>query len=307
MGLDKLKPPRPDRDKPVDPQLGDLRAFAAVHESGSFSRAAAALGISQPTVSIRIQNLEDHLGFKLIDRKQGSALTEMGRPVYASVKQILAQIDAFGATARGLEELKTGHLRIGFSTPPQAMALIGAYRQAVPGVRLSLRQSDTWSLLENLRQSVIDLAIMTMATPPSEKFSYVLLEKQRLAAMLPTGHALEGIGPVPWRRLFEERILLRRAPSMTFTQIEREAADHGLSLDPFLELPSREAIKEAVACGLGVGIAFASEIGSDSRIATVEIADAERANAVYVVGPEDLGGLPAIAEFMSIARSAAFE
>ena len=288
---------------PGDPQLADLRAFAAVHEAGSFSRAAQVLGISQPTVSIRLQNLEEFLGFKVIDRRNGAALTEMGRPIYGRVKQILAQVDAFGATARGLEGLQAGYLRIGFSTPPQAMGLIGRFRHANPGVQLGLSQSNTWSLLDALRKSEIDIAIMTMSAPPSEQFSSVLLERQRLAAMVPAGHAMAGQGAVTWRRLFEEPILLRGAPSMTFTQVEREAAQHGLALDPFLELPSREAIREAVASGLGVGLAFASEIGADHRIAVCEIEDAEEANSVYVVGPAELDGLPAIASFMDIARN----
>ncbi len=286
----------------ADPQLADLRAFAAVHETGSFSRAAQVLGISQPSVSIRLQNLEDYLGFKLVDRRPGAALTEIGRPIYGHVKQILAQVDAFGAAGRGLKGLQAGYLRVGFSTPPQAMALIGRFRQANPAVRLGLSQSNTWSLLDALKKSEIDIAIMTMSGPPSEQFSCVLLERQRLAAMVPAGHLLAGQGKVTWRRVFEEPILLRGAPSMTFTQVQREAAQHGLALDPFLELPSREAIREAVASGLGVGLAFASEIGFDHRIAVCEIEDAEEVNSVYVVGPADLGGAPAIAAFMELAR-----
>lgn len=286
-----------------DPQLADLRAFAAIHETGSFSRAAQGLGISQPTVSIRLQNLEEYLGFKLIDRRPGAALTEMGRPIYGRVKQILAQLDAFGAAARGLEGLQAGYLRIGFSTPPQAMDLIGRFRRANPGVRLGLSQSNTWSLLDALKKSEIDIAIMTMSGPPPEQFSFALLERQRLAAMVPAGHALAAQEKVSWPRLFEEPILLRGAPSMTFTQVEREAARHGLALDPFLELPSREAIREAVAAGLGVGLAFASEIGADHRIGICQIEDAEEANAVYAVGPAELGGVPAIAAFMEIARA----
>ena len=286
-----------------DPQLADLRAFAAVHETGSFSRAARLLGISQPSVSIRLQNLEEHLGFKLLDRRPGAALTEMGRPIYGRAKQILAQVDAFGAAARGLESLQAGYLRVGFSTPPQAMALVGQFRRANPGVRMGLSQSNTWSLLDALKKAEVDIAIMTMSGPPSEQFSSVLLEHQRLAAMVPVGHRLDRQGKVTLRQLFEEPILLRGAPSMTFTQVEREAAQQGLALDPFLELPSREAIREAVASGLGVGLAFASEIGLDHRIAVCEIEDAEEANSVYVVGPADLGGVPAIAAFMEIARA----
>lgn len=301
--MGRIKPLLPSESRPGDPQLADLRAFAAVHECGSFSKAAQILGTSQPTVSIRLQNLEDFVGFKLIDRRSGAALTEMGRPIYGRVKQILAQVDAFGATARGLEGLQAGYLRIGFSTPPQAMALIGRFRHANPGVRLELSQSNTWSLLEALKKSEIDIAIMTMSGPPSDQLSGVLIERQKLAAMVPAGHALATQGKVRWQRLFEEQVLLRGAPSMTFTQVEREAAQHGLALDPFLELPSREAIREAVACGLGVGLAFASEIGSDHRIAVCEIEDAEVANSVYVVGLVELEGQPAIAAFIEIAQA----
>ena len=290
------------RVTPTDPQVSDLRAFAAIHETGSFSRAAIKIGITQPTVSIRLRNLEDYLGFKLIDRQRGSALTPMGQLVLARVKQVLAQLDAFGITARGLEDLSLGLLRIGFSTPPQALALIGAFRRKIPGVDLNLSQSNTWTLTEQLKRNEIDVAIMTLAALPSEQFSGVLLEHQTLAAMVPAGHDLDGSGPVSWARVFKEPLLLRKAPSLTLTQIEREAAKHGHALEPFLELPSREAIKEAVAAGIGIGLAFASEIGRDARISKVEIADAETVNAVYAVGPAELSGLPAIAAFLDCAR-----
>ena len=287
---------------PTDPQVADLRAFAAIHETGSFSRAAIKLGITQPTVSIRLRNLEEYLGFKLIDRQQGSALTPMAQPVLSQVKLVLAQLDAFADTARGLDDLRMGLLRVGFSTPPQAMELIGRFRQQIPGVELSLLQSDTWTLIDHLKHNKIDVAIMTMAAPPSDQFSGVLVEHQTLAAMVPAGHDLDGTNPVSWTRILDEPLLLRRAPSLTLTQIEREAAKHGLSLDPFLELPSREAIKEAVAAGIGIGLAFASEIGRDVRIAKVEIAGAETVNAVYVVGRAELISLPAIAAFLDCAR-----
>lgn len=289
------------RTRAPETQTSDLRAFAAVVEHGSFSRAAEALGISQPTISQRLQNLEQHLGLKLVERRRGAVPTEMGQRLYTHARRLLTELDGFEAAARELEGLRRGHLRVGFSTPPFAMTLLGRFRRVQPAVRLSLVQGTTFDLQEKLLRSEIDAAVMTLMAPPAEPLAHVRLAPQRLAAVVPAGHPLAGGGPVPWARIVTEPILLRRKPSVTHAQIEAELRARDLALDAFLELPSREAVKEAVAEGLGVGLAFASEIGRDARIAAVEIADADAACAVYVATQPEIRGLPAVAAFLDIA------
>ena len=297
--------PAPPRGKTGDIQTADLRAFVAVIEHTSFSRAGTALGISQPTVSIRLQNLEEFLGLRLIDRRKGVVLTEMGRSLYNRARQLLTQMDGFEASARELRELESGNLRLGFSTPPFALELMGRFRNAHPQVQVSLTQSNTWGLIDQLKQSDIDVAVMTMVDAPPEDLSTVRLAHQRIAAMVPASHRLARRGKTTWAELSCAPLVVRKPPSVTYTQIEAETSAHDATLDVFLSLPSREAVKEAVAAGLGIGLAFGSEIGEDSRIKGVEITDAATNCAVYVATLNDIRGLPAVAALMSVAREMA--
>jgi len=280
----------------------DLRAFVAVVEQESFSKAARALGISQPTVSLRLQNLESSLGLRLIDRRQGSRPTETGRGLYNQARRALTELDALETFARELGALQRGVLRVGASTLPVAMSLIGAFRAAHPGVDLQVSQGNTFSLLDGLKRSDIDVAIMTLLEPPGAPFTTEAICRQRLSAIVPADHPLADAGSVTWAELLREDLVVRARPSMTYTQIEAELAARGAALDAPLELPSREAVKEAVAAGFGIGLAFATEIGNDRRIAAVEITDADETAFVHVVALQDVTGLPAVANFLDIAR-----
>ena len=289
--------PKATRD--VSPN--DLRAFVAVVEHESFSKAALAIGISQPTVSLRLQNLENSLGLRLIDRRQGSRPTETGRGLYNQARRALTELDVLEAFAHELGELQRGVLRVGASTLPVAMSLIGAFREAHPGVDLQVSQGNTFSLLDGLKRSDIDVAIMTLLEPPGAPFTTEAVCRQRLSAIVPADHPLADTHVVTWTRLLREKLIVRARPSMTYTQIEAELAARGAALDDPFELPSREAVKEAVAAGFGVGLAFATEIGDDRRIAAVEITDADETASVHVVALQDVSGLPAVANFLDIA------
>ena len=289
------------RTSDLSPQ--DLRAFVAVVAQRSFSRAARLLGISQPTVSLRLQNLETQLGLRLIDRRQGSTPTATGQGLYNQARRALTELDALDSFAREIGALEQGELRIGFSTPPVALSLIGAFRAAHPGVRMHLSQSNTFGLLERLRRSEIDVAVMTLRDAPEPPFTATPICRQRLVAMVQADHALARAGRVTWEEVVAEPLLVRAPPSMTHTQLDAELTARGLTLKPALELPSREAVKEAAAAGLGLGLVFDSELGADRRLAALTITDADDAAATCVVALQDIAGLPAIASFLDIARA----
>jgi DNA-binding transcriptional LysR family regulator len=299
--------PAGGRRRAADLNPQDLRAFVAVVEQKSFSRAAQLLGISQPTVSLRLQNLETQLGLRLINRRQGSVPTTAGRGLYNQARRALTELDALDSFAREVEALEQGELRIGFSTPPVALALIRAFREVHPRIRMQLSQGNTFGLLDRLLRSEIDVAIMTLREAPETRFTTALLRRQRLAALVPAAHPLAGAVSVTWERVVQEPLLVRAPPSMTHTQIEAELTARGLPLLPALELPSREAVKEASACGLGLGLVFDTETGADRRLATLTISDADHAAAMHVVALQDIAGLPAIAGFLDMARKLALE
>ena len=286
------------RARSADIPIAELRAFSAVVEHGGFSRAAEALAISQPTVSLRLQSLEEHLGLRLLDRRSGVTLTEPGRELYNRARQILTQIDQFDATAGDLRALRSGRLRVGFSTPAYAMPALGRLRRAHPDLALALGAGNTASLIAEIEACAIDAAIMTLRAPPAG-LSARLIAEQELAVLLPA----ETTAPtaLDWDDLARATVIIREKGSMTRALFEESAERAGARCERLLEAPSREAVREAVAAGLGLGIVLGGEAGGDAMLSAAPIAGAAARGGVYVAAAPDARALPAVAALFEAA------
>ena len=116
--------------------IGALKAFVTVVDQGSFSRAAAVLGVSQPNISNQINALEQICGVRLLNRRtQNQNLTDAGRELYTRARLVISRVDDFEMTANLFSGLKRGRMSIGFSTPPATMQLISQFRRNLSGYR----------------------------------------------------------------------------------------------------------------------------------------------------------------------------
>ena len=282
----------------------DLRAFVFVIEYGSFSRAAAELGLSQPTVSLRLRHLEERLGLRLLERRHGVVLTPVGRGLYNRARQVLAQLERFERSAEDLAQLRDGRLRVGISTPRFAMRLLGRFRALHPAVSLDLSLGNSDTLLTRLQRAEIDAALMTLRAPPEEG-AHVLIAEQSAVALLSADDPLAAGESVAPAALAGRPLLLRERGSMTRSLSEDMFEAAGVALRNFIEVPSREAMKEAVATGLGCGVLLSGEGGEDRRLVTRPLAGAPVAGGVYLCAEADTEMLPAVAALFDLARAGA--
>ena len=141
-----------------------LYIFHAVASHGSFSRAAQALGITQPAVSIQIQELERSMGVTLLHRRsRGVRVTEIGETVLAYAQQIFSLSDKLLETVQELEDLKSGHLTVGASTTPGEFILpsaIGGFRRSFPGIHAELVIGNTRTIIQRLLTREMDLGMV---------------------------------------------------------------------------------------------------------------------------------------------------
>lgn len=284
--------------------LSEIEAFIAVVDCASFSMAARRLGLSQPTVSQRVQALESAYGLKLIERRKGIALTltRAGRRIYDGARQVLARAVDLERVARELGEAERGEMVVGFSTPALAMPVIARLLAAHPRIGVSFRTGNTSELLAQLAACEIDAGVMTMERPPMELRS-ALLAEQRLLACVPARHAWVRGEPPGLQELARCRLILREEGSLTREIFERACGDAGVVLADVMCLPSRESVKEAVAAGLGVGIVLAGEMGDDRRLASVPIEGIKGAGGVYAVARPDTAGLPLVEAFFTACKA----
>ena len=141
-----------------------LYIFYAVASHRSFSRAAEALDITQPAVSIQVQELENALGVTLFHRRaRGIRITEVGETVFAYAQQIFSLSSKLVETVREMQDLSTGHLTLGASTTPGEFVLplaVGQFRQVYPGIQVELVIANTRSIIQRVLRGEMDLGMV---------------------------------------------------------------------------------------------------------------------------------------------------
>jgi len=286
--------------------LNELEAFVAVVEQGSFSRAALWLGLSQPTVSQRVQTLESGCGLRLLDRGQGVRLTASGREIYNKARAVLTGARDIESTARELGAMARGRLKVGFSTPSVAMRVISRLKAEHHAIDITARAGNTPELLRMIAACEIDVGVTTLLEVP-DGIRARLIASQRPLLCVAADAPLAKRRTVPLTELTSYTLILREDGSLTRHVIETACETAALVLQPPLVMPSREAVKEAAAAGLGVGVVLSGEMGSDTRLAAIEISDCTSAGSVYAVGLSETKGLPLVDAFFDACAETAMD
>jgi LysR family hydrogen peroxide-inducible transcriptional activator len=191
--------------------LKQLRYLDAVARHGHFRKAAAHCAVSQPALSMQIQDLEQELGVQLVERRrQGAQLTEAGREVVRRAQRILNEVRDIGDFARQCREPLSAPLRFGVipTVAPYVLpALLPLARTDYPHLVLQVRETHTLQLLAELKEGTLDLILLALPVEHPEIETLRLIEDRFLLAM-PPGRKLRGrVRATP--ELFEhDRLLL---------------------------------------------------------------------------------------------------
>lgn len=260
--------------------LNALRLFAAVVEHHGFSRAADAVHVSQPAVSKAVRELERKAGVPLLERGgrgvRGVRLTEAGVALYARARRIFSEERAAEEELRAQRGVELGTLRIGASTTIATYLLpelLAAFDRLHPGVELLVASLNTRAVVERLLEYELDVALVE--GPVGAAGVEVLpWREDRLVVIAAAAHRLVGRG-VEASELARERLLVREPGSGT--RAVGEAALGALGVEPArtLELGSTEAIKRAVAAGLGVAIVSRAALDAELELGTLAMLDVE--------------------------------
>jgi len=176
-------------------ELRHLRYFAAVAEEENVSRAALRLHVSQPALSRQIRDLEDELGFPLLERSAKSVrLTDVGRIFYDEARAVLRRADEAVKVARAAAEGSHGELRVGYApslTPHILPPALRAFQSLAPGLRVALHDLSTGEMIERLQDGRLQIAFLVQ--PSSRMLRALRFEKLadvRLCLAVSPGHRL---------------------------------------------------------------------------------------------------------------------
>lgn len=281
--------------------LAQLRAFHAVAVHGGFSAAAQELGISQPAVTQHIKAIEESAGTRLFNRQSGrTELTPDGQDLWPMIRQVVLQLDTIGLTLNRNRHLVGGHLALGVCAPHLVMPLIGRFRRDYPTIKLRLSLQNSGRLLELVAEHAVDLALVSLRRPAAGFVCHRLVT-QRVLLLVPSGHRWAKRRSIAAKDLAGAAIVGREAGSMTRQLFEEGLAEHGVACPPDLVFEGREAVKEAVAAGLGLGYVLDHELGSDTRLAGVRIAGSGFQAAEYLVSSEAAARMGAVEAFVRLA------
>ncbi|WP_285428372.1 LysR substrate-binding domain-containing protein [Pseudomonas sp. lyk4-R2A-8] len=252
--------------------LFQLRAFDAVAREGSFTRAAARLFISQPAVTGHIKALEEHYQIPLLRRTARRVeLTEEGARLAAITRAIFGLVDEAQALLEANRQLLSGRLEVAADGPHLVMPMIASLRERYPGITVNLRLGNAQETLAALLAEHADVAVLT-EVEPRHGVHLQLLGESHICALVPAGHPWAGLSEGIGLEQLNEVIMVLREPG-SITRRTFDAACQAADVHPkvLLELDSREAVTEAVAAQLGVGVVSSLETSPDPRVRAVPI------------------------------------
>ena len=232
-----------------------LETFATVARLGSFSRAAEALHLTQPAVSIQIRQITESIGLPLFEQSgREIRLTAAGQELLRTARELDDSWNRFESAVDALKGLKKGRLRVALVTTAKYFLprMLGAFCQRYPDIEIELEVANRARIIERLRANEDDLYIMSFPPEELDVVATPFLDNP-LVVVAPAAYPLPA-GPLSLADLAPHPFLLRETGSGTRKAVDRHLAANGLTLKVKLALGSNEAIRDLVASGMGLAI-----------------------------------------------------
>jgi aminoethylphosphonate catabolism LysR family transcriptional regulator len=278
-----------------------LRAFHAVASHGSFTRAAESLGVTQPTLSAQVKFLEEAYGVALLDRRgRGVAATGLGEQLLDITRRLFLLEEEADELLSRARDLTAGHLRVAAGGPYYAVPLLAAFGARHPAVHISLSIGNSEEVLDALVHYRADVAVIS-DLEPDPRLESIPYAEHRLVVFVPRKHLWARSRGIRLRDLDGQPMVLRETGSMTRRLFERATAKAKVKPRVIMEIESREAVSEAVAAGLGIGVVSEAEFGHDERLAAVPVIDVTMLTREYVVCLKERRRLRIVATFLAEA------
>ncbi len=270
--------------------LHQLKVFEAVARHSSFTRAAEELFLTQPTVSMQVKQLAKAAGLPLFEQVgKRLYLTEAGKELYITCREIFERMSRFEIAIADLKGLKQGSLRLAVVTTAKYVIprLLGPFCQRYPGIDVSLTVTNHERVIDNLLDNRDDLYILSQ-TPSDLDVSIHPFLANPLVALAWRDHPLSQEKNISLKRLAEEPFIMREPGSGTRQAVQSLFEAANLDLRVKLDLGSNEAIKQAIAGGLGISVLSLHTLaleGPNSQLAVLDVEGLPIQHHWYVVHP----------------------
>lgn len=240
----------------IQATLHQLKVFETVARLGSFTKAAEELYITQPTVSSQVKQLTQAVGLPLFEQigKQ-LYLTAAGRELSATCHDIFEQLDNFEMKVADLKGMKQGKLRLAVVTTAKYFVprVLGSFCQKYPGIDVSLQVNNHQEIICRMQDNLDDLYILSQPPEDLDLCAEPFLDNP-LVVVARRDHPLAKQRNIPIKQLTGEAFIMREPGSGTRKAVQNLLDKHKVKVQVRLELGSNEAIKHAIAGGLGISV-----------------------------------------------------
>ncbi|MCE5282158.1 MAG: LysR family transcriptional regulator [Deltaproteobacteria bacterium] len=251
--------------------LHQLWVFYHVARHGSFSRAANALFLSQPSVSNQVKRLEEVYGIRLFERAGKTRLTRAGEVLFTYAERIFTLAREAESAIEALKRTRGGKITISAGNTLGAYYLpdiIARFRQRHPRTEIRMTAGYTQSVVEDVLASRSDLGLIGQSVDHPNLVQLPLWEEE-LVLVVPPGHPFARRRSVPVSRLQDESLILSERGSGVRTVTDGLFARAGVSPRIAMELGENEAVKRAVASGQGITVISAKAVKEELEAGTL--------------------------------------
>lgn len=294
--------------------LRRLEVFVKVAELGSFSRAAEALFLTQPTVSEHVRGLEEDLGLQLLDRLgRGAVPTPAGEVLLGYASRILVLMREARQAIDQFQGRLSGELVMGGSTIPGEYvlpALIGQFKAKYPDISISLRVGSSRQVSEWVEEGRVEIGVVG-ARPASRALQARELMADEMVIVVPADHPWNGRTGVMLADVRTQPLILRERGSGTREALERALAAAGTELGAFRiagEMGSTQAVKQAVRAGVGIAMISRRAVEDECRarlLWCLKVRDLNVTRAFHLVTHRDRTRSPLAQAFLEFVESQA--
>ncbi len=257
--------------------LHQLKVFETVARHGSFTRAAEELSITQPTVSSQVKQLTKAIGLPLFEQIGKSLyLTDAGRELLSTCQDIFERLNNFQMTVADLKGMKQGKLKLAVITTAKYFVprLLGSFCQNYPGIDVALKVTNHETIQQRMLNNEDDLYIVSNPPQEIDLYSQSFLDNP-LVVVANKNHNLADKTKITITSLDGEPFIMREHGSGTREAVLKLFSKNSISVKVRLELGSNEAIKQAIAGGLGISVLSEHCLVSEGKSGQLTILDVE--------------------------------
>jgi DNA-binding transcriptional LysR family regulator len=293
-------------------ELRQIRQFVALAEALNFHRAAEALNMTQPPLSLSMRNLEGELQARLFERhSRGVSLTEAGEAALPHARDALAAAEALARSVRQTAAGERGRLRIGFvgsATYGLLPAIIPRFHERLPGIDLGLKEATSLEIVRGLKEGGLDLGLVRAPLLQDASVALESLYKEALILLAPRDHRLAGAERVRLEDLKDEPFVLYdrvQVPNL-FSQTILACEAAGFLPKVVEEAAHIHTLIALVESGLGLALAPAvMRRAAAGRAQCLEITAAGRSLEIgFALATREGERRSAVEAFAAVAREA---